>query len=253
MQYLKDFLDNKANKYNQPDFIELDPISIPHKFSRKEDIEIAGFLAATLAWGNRKSILKSLNQLMIFMDNAPYDFVINSIDKELEHLNEFKYRTFNGTDCKFFIKSLQNIYKTHDGLETVFTNGFKKSQTIKNTIVSAKNIFFSINHPERTTKHLSNPNIGSAAKRINMFLRWMVRDDKNGVDFGLWKNIPSNKLMIPLDVHSGTIARNLGLLNRKQNDWKAVEELTNVLKEFDAHDPIKYDFALFGVGVNKDY
>jgi uncharacterized protein (TIGR02757 family) len=251
--HLNAFLNSNVEKYNQVDFIELDPISIPHKFSRKEDIEIAGFLTSSISWGNRKAILKSANQLMNWLDNAPHDFVVNHSNSDLKPFDKFVYRTFNGSDCTLFIKSLQNIYLKHKGLEEVFTLGYKKNNSIEGAISNFRELFFSIDHPTRTQKHVANPLKGSSSKRLNMFLRWMVRKDKNGVDFGIWEDINRADLMIPLDVHSGTIARKLGLLKRNANDWKSVVELTNKLKEFDTEDPIKYDFALFGLGVNGEF
>ncbi len=251
---LRDFLEEKYNQYNRTSFIETDPISIPHQFSRKEDIEISAFLTATIAWGQRKSIINNANKLMTLMDNAPHEFILNAKEKDLKPFEKFVHRTFNGTDTIFFILSLQNIYKKHRRLEKVF-----RGKDAKEAIIHFRKVFFSIPYPNRTLKHISNPAENSAAKRINMFLRWMIRKDKRGVDFGIWNNIPtlqrgqggflsSKKLMMPLDVHSGNVARKLGLLIRTQNDWKAVEELTNNLKTFDAKDPVKYDFALFGLG-----
>lgn len=248
---IKLILDKFSEQYNSEGFIENDPISIPHRFSKKEDIEIAGFLSASLAWGNRKAIIKSARQLMSWMDNAPFDFIESATPNDLKIFNDFKYRTFNGTDCIFFLKSLQNIYKKHQGLEELFTIAYSKNQSIKDALVKLREVFFEIPFPERTGKHLANVNKNSAAKRLNMFLRWMVRNNNNSVDFGLWKNINPSHLMIPLDVHTGNVARELGLLKRKQNDWKSLEELMIVLREFDADDPVKYDFALFGIGVNK--
>jgi len=253
MQHLKEFLNSSVDKYNQLNFIESDPISIPHKFTRKEDIEIAGFFTATIAWGNRKAILKSANQLMQWMDNSPYDFILNHSINELKPFNKFIYRTFNGTDCQFIIKSLQNIYSNHYGIEHVFTKGYEQNKKIDEAISHFRDVFLSIKHESRSEKHIANVYKGSSAKRLNMYLRWLVRHDNSGVDFGIWKGISPADLMIPLDVHSGTIARKLELLERKQNDWKAVMELTNKLKQFDATDPIKYDFALFGLGVNGDF
>lgn len=244
---LKEFLDAKVEQYNNPKFIELDPIQIPHQFSLKEDIEITAFLIATIAWGKRQMIIKNANRMVEIMGNSPYDFVINHSEKELQDLS-FVHRTFNGTDFAFFIKSLQNIYKNHQGLEDLFS-AFPSDKNNKQTIHNFKKIFFKIPHQQRTTKHVSDPMKGSASKRINMFLRWMVRRDNSGVDFGLWKDIPMSKLSCPLDVHSGNVARKLGLLNRKQNDWKALEELDTSLRNLDANDPTKYDFALFGLGV----
>jgi len=252
MQQIKEFLDEKLIQYNSVSFIENDPISIPHSFTRKEDIEIAGFFSATFAWGNRKSIIKTSFRLMQWMDNQPFDFIMNASLKEIETLSRFKYRTFDAIDCQFFINSLRNIYKNHQGLEAVFTNGFEQKHDIKEAIFHFKNTFFSIPFPNRTTKHVANPATGSAAKRINMYLRWMIRHDDQQVDFGIWKKIPMHALIIPLDIHSGNTARQLNLLKRSQNDWKAAEELTLQLRIFDSEDPVKYDFALFGLGVNKD-
>lgn len=245
---LKSFLDEKVLLYNNPKFIESDPIQIPHGFSLKEDIEIAGFLTATIAWGNRKMIISNAKKLMDNMGNSPYDFVMEHKPQDLEKLSTFVHRTFNSDDCITFLKALQHIYKNHQGLETVFT----KTQgdfSMQNSISEFKKIFFETDHLQRTTKHISDPNKGSAAKRINMFLRWMVRQDKAGVDFGIWKDIAPGKLSCPLDVHSGNVARKLGLLSRKQNDGKALNELDSSLQNLDAVDPVKYDFALFGLGV----
>lgn len=246
-QELKEFLDAKVVQYNNTRLIASDPIQIPHQFSKKEDIEIAGFLTATIAWGKRKMIIKNANKMMEIMGNSPYDFVLNHQEKELKKI-EFVHRTFNAIDFVFFIKSLQNIYKNYNGLEGVFSL-FPSEDNHKQTIHQFKKIFFEIPHQQRTTKHVSDPIKGSASKRINMFLRWMVRQDNLGVDFGIWKTIPMHKLSCPLDVHSGNVARKLGLLNRKQNDWKALEELDASLRKLDPKDPTKYDFALFGLGV----
>jgi uncharacterized protein (TIGR02757 family) len=249
---LHSFLEEKHERYNRPDFIESDPISIPCQFSKKGDIEIAGFLAATIAWGKRPTIIKNANELMKQMDFAPHDFILNHTKRDLIQFKNFKHRTFNGIDCIFFIKSLQNIYKKHKSLEETFAPLSQRRGAggeAKSAIINFRKIFFSIPHPHRTGKHISNPEANSASKRINMFLRWMVRKDKRGVDFGIWNNINMSQLMCPLDVHSGNTARKLGLLDRKQNDWKSVEELTSRLRIFDKNDPAKYDFALFGLGV----
>jgi uncharacterized protein (TIGR02757 family) len=243
---LKEFLDEKADKYNRPFFIESDPISVPHRYSKKEDIEIAGFLSATIAWGQRTTIIKNANKLMNLMDDSPYEFIIKAKEKDLLKFEGFVHRTFNSTDVVFFIRALQNIYLKHGGLENVF-NTHEKNDILKHSIIHFRNVFFSIPYPPRTKKHISNPEDNSSAKRICMYLRWMARKDKKGVDFGLWK-LPSKHLMCPLDVHSGNVARKLGLLKRTQNDWKAVEELTAKLREMDPKDPVKYDFALFGLG-----
>jgi uncharacterized protein (TIGR02757 family) len=249
---LKEFLDAKTEEYNAPRFIESDPISIPHKFSRKEDIEIAGFLAATIAWGQRPVIIRNANLLMERMDLAPYDFVIDASAKELKKLETFVHRTFNGIDANFFVLALRNVYRKHGGLETLFSAGTKisnENSPMQNSIIHFRETFLSLKHNTRSDKHISNPAANSSAKRINMYLRWMVRDDKAGVDFGIWKTISPSLLHIPLDVHVGNVARKIGLLVRKQDDWKAVNELTIKLCEFDKKDPVKYDFALFGLGI----
>ncbi|MNP93123.1 hypothetical protein D3C85_56410 [compost metagenome] len=245
---LKDFLDEKVELYNNPNFIESDPIQIPHLFSQKEDIEIAGFLSATIAWGNRKMIIKNAHRMMDLMGNAPYDFVMSHQENDLERLESFVHRTFNGQDFASFIKGLQHIYKNHNGLEAVFTK-HEKNNSLQGSIHEFKKLFFEIEHQNRTQKHISDPLNGSAAKRINMYLRWMCRQDNKGVDLGIWKNISPASLSCPLDVHSGNVARKLGLLTRKQNDGKALAELDSKLRELDPNDPVKYDFALFGLGV----
>jgi len=245
---LKEFLDEKVEFYNRPFFIEEDPVSIPHLFTGKEDIEIAGFLAATIAWGNRKMILRNAGRMMEILDNSPFDFIINSEMSDLERVGCFVHRTFNASDLVYFLKALKHIYKTKGGLEALFqTNG--SSTSLQHAIHELYTIFFELPHEKRTERHVSDPFKGSAAKKINMFLRWMVRKDNRGVDFGIWEKISPSKLYIPLDIHSGNTARKLGLLARRANDWKAVEELTGILREFDPDDPVKYDFALFGLGV----
>ncbi|SNA76233.1 conserved hypothetical protein [Flavobacterium psychrophilum] len=245
---LQSFLDEKVILYNNLNFIESDPIQIPHLFSLKEDIEIAGFLSATIAWGNRKMIINNSHKMMQLMGNSPYDFVLSHNENQLESLNKFVHRTFNGQDFVQFIKSLQHIYTNHNGLEAVFAKNATKD-SMQKSISEFKKIFFENNHLPRTQKHISDPISGSAAKRINMFLRWMVRQDTHGVDFGLWKTISPSALSCPLDVHSGNVARKLQLLLRKQNDAKAVYELDTNLRLLDPNDPVKYDFALFGLGV----
>jgi uncharacterized protein (TIGR02757 family) len=245
---LKEFLDAKVIQYNNPKFIESDPIQIPHQYTLKEDIEISAFLTATIAWGNRKTIINNALKLMDLMGNSPFDFVINHKNRDLASLEGFVHRTFNGADLIYFIKALRNIYKIHDGLETVF-NAHITADSTQFAIHHFKNIFFELEHPLRTQKHISDPVKGSAAKRINMFLRWMVRNDNTGVDFGLWNSISPSILSCPLDVHSGSAARKLGLLIRKQNDAKALCELDTNLRLLDSADPVKYDFALFGLGV----
>ncbi|MFD1613992.1 TIGR02757 family protein [Gelatiniphilus marinus] len=245
---LKEFLDAKVNQYNNPKFIETDPIKIPHKFDNKEDIEIAGFLTSTIAWGNRKSIINNANRLMELLDNAPYDFVLNHSQTDLDKLLPFVHRTFNGDDCAQFIKCLRHIYLNHSGLESVFAK-HAETNSLQKSISNFKSVFFEIEHLQRTKKHVSDPLKNSAAKRINMFLRWMVRNDSAGVDFGIWNSVSPTQLSCPLDVHSGNVARKLGLLNRKQNDAKALLELDTNLRKLDPKDPVKYDFALFGLGV----
>lgn len=245
---LKSFLDLKVETYNRNSFIASDPIQVPHQFSKKEDIEIAGFLSAIIAWGNRTMIIRNSKKMMEIMDNSPFDFVLNHSTNDLKKITNFVHRTFNSNDLQYFIKSLQNIYKNHGGLENILKPS-KNEINYKNSIAEFKTIFFELHHEVRTEKHISNPQKNSAAKRIHMFLRWMVREDNKGVDFGLWKTHSPAYLSCPLDVHSGNVARKLGILNRKQNDWKAVNELDTQLRSFDSIDPVKYDFALFGLGV----
>lgn len=244
---LKDYLDFKADQYNNPNFIESDPIQIPHRYKIKEDIEISGFLASTIAWGNRKMIINSATRMMEAMGNNPYDFVMNATNNQIEAIDNIVHRTFNSEDFRYFIKSLRNIYMNHGGLENVFSTN--NSINLQNRISEFKKIFFEIDHPLRTTKHISDPLKGSSSKRINMFLRWVSRKDTNGVDFGIWNAVSPSELSCPLDVHSGNVARALGILNRKQNDQKALIELDEALRKFDPTDPVKYDFALFGLGV----
>ncbi|NJB35533.1 TIGR02757 family protein [Croceivirga sp. JEA036] len=248
---LKSFLDEKAAFYENPEFLETDPIQIPHTFTRKEDIEISGFLTATIAWGNRKSIINNAQKMMRFLDQAPYDFVMNHKDKDLLALQSFVHRTFNGDDFSFFIKGLHHIYKEYGGLENVFKSHQSKT-SLQPAISQLKLLFFEPEHLSRTQKHVSDPAKGSAAKRINMFLRWMIRPNTKGVDFGLW-DISTAKLSCPLDVHSGNVARKLKLLKRKQNDAKALQELDTSLQKLDPIDPVKYDFSLFGLGVFESF
>jgi uncharacterized protein (TIGR02757 family) len=245
---LKEFLDAKVIQYNNPKFIESDPIQIPHQFTLKEDIEISAFLTATIAWGNRKMIIKNAQRMMDLLGNSPYDFIINHKEQHLERFEGFVHRTFNEIDLKYFIQSLRYIYLNNNGLESIYTQ-FSKANSMQFAIHHFKSIFFQLEHPKRSEKHISDPLKGSAAKRINMFLRWMVRNDNAGVDFGIWKAISPSQLSCPLDVHSGTVARKLGLLNRTQNDAKALQELDTNLRKLDPKDPVKYDFALFGLGV----
>ncbi len=245
---LKSFLDEKVELYNNFNFIESDPVQIPHLFQQKEDIEIAGFLSATIAWGNRKMIIQNSHKMMNLMGNSPFDFVMSHSQKDLDKLENFVHRTFNGIDFSAFIKGLQHIYRNYGGLESVFSKDYK-TENLQRNISEFKKLFFEIDHQYRTQKHISDPMNNSAAKRINMFLRWMVRQDKKGVDLGIWTNISPSLLSCPLDVHSGNVARKLGLLTRKQNDGKALAELDLALRNLDKNDPVKYDFALFGLGV----
>ena len=244
---LKEFLDLKANQYQSQDFISADPIQIPHRFTKKEDVEIAGFLAATIAWGNRTSIIKNANKIMKLMDDAPFDFIVNHQTSDLDVFDGFVHRTFNATDLKYFIQAIKNLYVNKGGLEFCITQHVSK-MPLQTALHHFKKDFFELPHELRTEKHLADPLKGSAAKRINMYLRWMVRPNTSGVDFGLWKSMHPRNLSCPLDLHSGTVARKLGILNRKQNDAKALLELDKQLRIMDSEDPVKYDFALFGLG-----
>ncbi|MEZ4722602.1 MAG: TIGR02757 family protein [Flavobacteriales bacterium] len=241
-------LDKYYALFARPNFIALDPVQIPARFSKKEDIEIAGFLAATIAWGQRKSIINNASRLMELMENAPFDFILNHEPSDRLRFKGFVHRTFSDIDAIYFMESLQNIYKNHGGLEAAFN---RASQSVKHRLMGFHELFFSLEHLNRTRKHVSNPLNESSAKRLNMYLRWMVRHSNEGVDFGIWNSIRSCELMMPLDIHTGTVSRKIGLLKRKQDDWKAVEELTAALRSFDPEDPVKYDFALFGMGVTK--
>jgi uncharacterized protein (TIGR02757 family) len=250
---LKDFLDNRVTLYNNISFIENDPVSIPHLFDSKENIALSAFLTAIISWGQRPQIIKSARNLIALMDNDPLGFLQNSGEKDFSRFKHFYYRTFNNIDCILFIKRLKELYKSGENLQKLFEDQFRDTSSIKDTITGFREIFFRNINPMRSGKHLSNPSKGSSAKRINMFLRWMVRKDDKGVDFGIWNAIPMSKLYIPLDIHSGNVARKLGLIKRKANDWNSVEELTGVLRLFDSEDPVKYDFALFGLGINENF
>jgi len=245
---LKEFLDEKVELYNRPSFIEHDPISIPHLYTKKEDIEISGFLAATIAWGNRKMILRSSVRMMEILEDSPYEFIVNSSDCELDQAVRFVHRTFNLVDLAYFLQALRHIYRNKGGLEKIFET-YKTSDSLQPAIHELHRIFFELPHERRTERHVSDPFKGSAAKKLNMYLRWMIRNDNRGVDFGIWKTIPPSILSCPLDIHSGNVARKLGVLKRKQNDSKAVIELDTYLRSLDKQDPVKYDFALFGLGV----
>ncbi len=249
MNDIKELLEEKYLQFNTTDFIETDPISIPHQFSKKEDIEIASLLVATIAWGQRVSIINNGNKLMRLMNHEPYEFIMNFSKKDALRFDGFVHRTFNATDCVFFLNSLKNIYKKHNGLEAAFSKNVHPSEKdVKQAISHFRTLFLEPQHLTRTEKHVSNPMAKSSAKRLCMFLRWMVRKDKRGVDFGIWNSISPSQLCLPLDLHTGNVSRKLGLLTRTQNDWQAVEEITSVLRTFDKKDPIRYDFSLFGLG-----
>lgn len=243
-------LEEKYALYNQTTFIESDPISIPHQFAKKEDIEIAGFITATIAWGQRKAIIRQAKKIMAALQGSPYNFIMNASEKELyQAAQHCIYRTFNPDDALAFLYALRNIYRKHNGLEAVFLKGYQTTNQITDALIYFREVFFTTDHLKRTQKHVANIQKGSSGKRLNMYLRWMVRKDDMDVDFGLWKKIKMADLMLPLDVHTGNTSRLLGLLNRKQNDWKSVEEVTAKLRTFSPDDPIKYDFSLFGIGV----
>ena len=250
---IKAFLEEKYLQYNTPSFIEFDPISIPHSFSEMHDREISGFLTAAIAWGRRDLILRSSRLMLELMDNSPYEFIMSANDNDLLRFSRFVHRTFNESDITYFIKGLRFIYSNFNSMEDVVLKGMENSGSLRDGMSHLRVIFFSLTHATRNEKHFADINGGAAGKRLNMFLRWMVRKDNCGVDFGIWKRIDPSKLYIPLDLHSGNTARKLGLLTRKMNDWKAVEELTGILRDFDQADPVKYDFALFGLGVNERF
>jgi uncharacterized protein (TIGR02757 family) len=245
---LKTFLDEKADQYNSISFISGDPIQVPHQFSNPGDIEIAAFITATLSWGRKATIISNARKLLSRMPGGPLEFILECSEKQLERFIPFVHRTFNGLDAIYFLKALQRLYKYEGGLKTVFEQSYLHHGDLYCAIMTFRGAFFKTGDPGRTSKHVADPSKGSAAKRLNMFLRWMVRCDTKGVDFGIWKKIPMHALYVPLDVHTGSVARKLGLLKRKQNDWDAVGELTERLKQFDPDDPVRYDYALFGLG-----
>lgn len=242
-------LNDFEKKYNGPDFIKNDPVQVPHSFKLKEDIEISAFLTATIAWGNRKTIIRNAKKMMAVMENYPHRFVMNSGSIRPSSFEGFIHRTFNSVDLANFVHSLRIVYGEHGGLESVFSKGYSVNQNIRESIAGFRDIFTKSFNEKRTLKHVSDVKNGSPAKRINLFLRWMVRSDCNGVDFGLWKDIPASSLIIPLDTHVASTARKLGLLTQKTNNWKAAEELTAELRKFDSSDPVRFDFALFGAGL----
>ncbi len=254
MSELKEFLDSKVQEYNQPGFIELDPISIPHQYSLTQDIEITGFFAAVLAWGQRKTIINKCKELFQLMDNAPYDFLLNHEEADLKAFLDFKHRTFNATDTLYFIDFLSRFYKKHDSLQEAFLPEAQGDTSMENRLIAFHNRFFDDpDAPQRTKKHIATPARKSACKRLNMFLRWMVRKDNKGVDFGLWDKISPSTLICPCDLHVDRVARKLGLITRKPTNWLTALELTEKLREMDPHDPVKYDFALFGLGVEEKF
>lgn len=252
---LQEFLDFKADQYNRPGFIENDPIAIPHAYKLKQDIEITGFWASALAWGQRITIINKCKELFSLMDNSPYDFVLNHQEKDLKALLDFKHRTFNTTDTLYFIEFFKHFYTKYNSLEQAFTSGMNQTDTtVEKGLIHFHQLFFELpNAPERTRKHIATPARKSACKRLNMFLRWMVRNDNQGVDFGIWNEISPSQLVCPCDLHVDRVARKLGLITRKQTDWQTALELTDNLRQFDAKDPTKYDFALFGLGIEEKF
>jgi len=251
---LKEFLDGKVDQYNQLSFIKDDPVSIPHLFSKQQDIEIAGFFAALFSWGNRTAIIQKSTELMKGMDMSPYQFVTQHTESDLKKLQWFKHRTFKSTDLFYFIEFLRLHYYKNKTLENAFAAGMgKKDKNIEQGLNGFRKYFFIYDHERRTEKHISSPELNSSCKRLNMFLRWMVRNDSKGVDFGIWKNISPSQLICPLDVHLARVAKKTGLLSRNNADWAAAVELTENLKQLDPDDPVKYDFALFGLGVSEKF
>lgn len=247
---LRDLLEHLHDKYNRQEFIEADPISIPHSFTLRDDREVAGLLSATIAWGNRKAIVRSARRMMSYMDDAPADFVRNASAKELAHLQSYVHRTFNGQDFTDFVLGMRHIVEQYGGIGNFFENSYAQSEDMTKVLSDFRREFFATPHNPHCEKHLSSIDKGAACKRLNMYLRWFVRCDDRGVDFGLWRQIPMSALYLPLDVHTGNMGRALGLLRRKQNDWKATAEITASLREFDAEDPVRYDFSLFGAGID---
>lgn len=251
---LKLFLDLKEIQYNDPSFIGEDPISVPHRYSYKLDREIMGFFAAIFAWGQRKTIIKKCRELEELMFRAPYDFIAGHTEKDLEDFKHFKHRTFNSDDLAYFFKFFQLFYHHNDSLESAFTyNMGANDEDVENGLIGFRDMFLQFPHLKRTEKHIATPLNNSTCKRLNMFLRWMVRKDDRGVDFGIWENIKPSQLICPMDVHVARVARNLGIITRKQNDWKTVKELQAILRWFDPEDPARYDFSLFGLGVIEKY
>ena len=248
---LKNYLDECVERFEKPDFIADDPIGIPHRFTKQEDIEIMAFWSSMLAWGQRKTIINSANRLVELMDGAPHDFILNHKERDRAPFESFKHRTFQALDTLYFLEFFQQYYKKNSSLETAFSRHLTSDcVTIEKALIGFHNDFFSLEDaPQRTRKHIATPERGSTCKRLNMFLRWMVRSNEKGVDFGLWKNISTSQLLMPLDVHVERVARKFSMLEREKTDWKTVLELTENLRNFDPNDPVKYDFALFGIGI----
>ena len=249
---MRELLERLHDRYNNESFIEADPISVPHSFTSTVDREIAGFLAATIAWGNRRAIVQSAHRMMRYMDNAPEDFVRNATEADMEYLRSYVHRTFNGVDFQDFVRGLRHIITEWGSVGNYFETRYEEHGDLRAVFSDFRRDFFAVEHDTHCEKHLSSIDKGAACKRLCMYLRWFVRHDERGVDFGLWRRIPMSALYMPLDIHTGRMGRNLGLLNRKQSDWKAVEELTASLRELSAEDPVRYDYSLFGLGISGD-
>ena len=249
---MRELLERLHDRYNNEEFIEADPISVPHSFVNPVDREVAGFLAATIAWGNRRAIVKSAHRMMRYMDNAPEDFVRNATEGDMEYLRTYVHRTFNGVDFQDFVRGLRHILAEWGSVGNYFETRYEEHGDLRPVLSDFRRDFFSVEHDSHSEKHLSSIDKGAACKRLCMYLRWFVRRDDRGVDFGLWQRIPMSALYMPLDIHTGRMGRNLGLLSRKQSDWKAVEELTASLRELSAEDPVRYDYSLFGLGISGD-
>lgn len=249
---MRDLLERLHDRYNNESFIEADPISVPHSFTRPVDREIAGFLAATIAWGNRRAIVQSAHRMMRYMDNAPEDFVRNATEADMEYLRTYVHRTFNGVDFQDFVRGLRHIITKWGSVGNYFETCYEEHGDLRSVFSDFRRDFFAAEHDPHCEKHLSSIDKGAACKRLCMYLRWFVRHDNRGVDFGMWRRIPMSALYMPLDIHTGRMGRNLGLLSRKQSDWKAVEELTASLRELNADDPVRYDYSLFGLGISGD-
>ena len=252
IEEMRELLERLHDRYNNEDFIEADPISVPHSFVNPVDREVAGFLAATIAWGNRRAIVKSAHRMMRYMDNAPEDFVRNATEGDMEYLRTYVHRTFNGVDFQDFVRGLRHILTGWGSVGNYFETRYEQHGDLRPVLSDFRRDFFSVEHDSHSEKHLSSIDKGAACKRLCMYLRWFVRRDDRGVDFGLWQRIPMSALYMPLDIHTGRMGRNLGLLSRKQSDWKAVEELTASLRELSAEDPVRYDYSLFGLGISGD-